>query len=129
MKNNLNVNKSILNRSVMVYKINCPMKDCDSSIYAMWGILKTLLIKKIPSHLYNGAPKDHMMEHHNMKISKKELEQDVKCIIIINDVKRLQIYEALVILKTKPSINQQIEEFQNTLGLFLNLYSDYCLLS
>ena len=34
-----------------------------------------------------------MMEHHNMKISKKELKQNVKCIKIINDVKILQKYK------------------------------------
>ena len=60
-----------------------------------------------------------MMEHHNMKISNKELE-NVKCVKNINDVKRLKIYKVLVIFKTKPSINRQIEEFKNTLRLFLN---------
>ena len=29
MKNNLDVNKSELNRSYMVYKVNCPVKGCD----------------------------------------------------------------------------------------------------
>ena len=41
-----------------------------------------------------------------MKISKKELDQNVKSIKIINDIKWLKINEALIILKTKPLINQ-----------------------
>ena len=52
-----------------------------------------------------------MMEHHNRIISKNELEQNFKYVkIIINDSKRLQIHEALIILKTKPSINWQTED-------------------
>ena len=47
------------------------------------------------------------------------MENNVKCIKMINDIKRLQICEALIILKTKPLINRQIEEFNNTLKLLL----------
>ena len=48
-----------------------------------------------------------MIEHHNIKISEKELEQNVKCIKIINGVKKLQIYETLVIIKQN---NQLIDK-------------------
>ena len=50
------------------------------------------------------------MEHYNMKISKKELEQNIKCIKIINEVKKLQIFEALVILKQS---HQLINKLKN----------------
>ena len=119
MRNNLNYEKSEMNRSHMVYKINCPVKDCDLSNPCYVGYTQNTIEKRLSGHLYNGAPKDHMIEHHNRIISKKELENNVKCIKMINDIKRLQIYEALIILKTKPSINRQIEEFNNTLKLFV----------
>ena len=120
MRNNLNYEKSEMNRSHMVYKINCPVKDCDLSNPCYVGYTQNTIEKRLSGHLYNGAPKDHMIEHHNRIISKKELENNVKCIKMINDIKRLQIYEALIILKTKPSINRQIEEFNNTLKLFVS---------
>ena len=53
-----------------------------------------------------------------MKIYKNEWEENVKCIKIINDVKRLQTYEALLILKTKPSINYKLKNFKIPWGCF-----------
>ena len=53
-----------------------------------------------------------MMEHHNMKISKKELEKNYKYIKIINDVKRLQTYEAMVILKQNHQLIDKLNNFQ-----------------
>ena len=83
-------------------------------ILLLTSIFLILLTKKIDKRLfgdlYNGTLKYHMIEHHNIKISKKVLEKNVKYIKIINDIKRLQIYEALVILKQSHQINRQIEE-------------------
>ena len=77
MKNNLIINKSELNRSHMVYKINC-----DLSNPCLVGYSQNTIDERLSGHLYNGAPKDHMMEHHNRIISIKELEQNIKCVNI-----------------------------------------------
>ena len=88
MKNDFNVNWSEMNRSHIVYKINFPVKD-----WHFQSMLLSNIDKSLTGHLYDGAPIDHIMKHHNIKISKNELEQNVKCMKIINDFKRLQIYK------------------------------------
>ena len=47
-----------------------------------------------------------------MKIYKNEWEENVKCIKIINDVKRLQTYEAMVILKQNHQLIDKLNNFQ-----------------
>ena len=65
------------------------MKDCDLSNLCYVGYIQNNIDKRLFDHFYIGAPKDYMMEHYNIKISKKELEQNVKCIEIINHFKKI----------------------------------------
>ena len=71
MKNGLNANKS----------------DCDLSNTCYVGYTHNTIVKRLSGHLYNGAPKNHMMEHYNIKISKKEIESNVKCIKLLITLK------------------------------------------
>ena len=57
MKNNLNENKSKLNRSHMVYKVNYLVKECDLSNPCYVGYTQNTIDKILSGHLYNGSPK------------------------------------------------------------------------
>ena len=45
----------------MVYKINFPVKDCDfsNSCYVLYT--QNTFDKRLSGHIYNGAPKDHII--------------------------------------------------------------------
>ena len=63
--------------------------------------------------LQNGAMKDHMRNVHRNILIKSEIVKNVSCIKKFDNVKKQEIYEALIILKEKPNINRQNEDFSN----------------
>ena len=69
-------------------------------------------------HLQNGAMKDHMRNIHRNILTRTEIIKNVSCIKKIDNVKKQKIYEALIILKERPSINRQNEDFSNILKLY-----------
>ena len=69
-------------------------------------------------HLQNGAVKEHMMNKHRTILTRSDIVKNVSCIKRFNNVKKQIIYEALMIMKEKPSINKQNEDFSNVLKLY-----------
>ena len=69
-------------------------------------------------HLQNGAVKEHMMNKHRTILTRPDIVKNVSCIKRFNNVKKQIIYEALIIMKEKPSINKQNEDFSNVLKLY-----------
>ena len=68
----------------------------------------TKLNKRLNSHKYNGGIKQHLLDHHDAKISLNLMESNT--IIINKEVNRKHLYirEGLLINKFKPAINTQI---------------------
>ena len=62
-------------------------------------------------HLQNGSMKDHMINSHKNILKRPEIVKNVSCVKKFDNVKKQKIYEALLILKDKPSINKQNEDF------------------
>ena len=58
-------------------------------------------------HLQSGAIQEHTRDKHNINLSRENLVKNMKIIRKENDINRLHIYEALLIRKTKPAINNQ----------------------
>ena len=51
-------------------------------------------------------------------LTRTEIIKNVSCIKRFDNVKKQKIYEALIILKERPSINRQNEDFSNILKLY-----------
>ena len=69
-------------------------------------------------HLQNGAMKDHVRNIHRNILKKTKIIKNVFCTKKIDNVKKQKIYETLIILKERPSINRQNEDFFNILKLY-----------
>ena len=68
-------------------------------------------------HLQNG--KEHTMNKHKTILKRPDIiNKNVSCIKRFNNVKKQIIYESLIIMKEKPSINKQNEDFSNVLKLY-----------
>ena len=76
----------IMKEFIFVFHFSVIFTIIINSCYVRY--IQNIIEKRLSGYLYNGAPKDHMMEHHNIKISKKELEQIIKYIKIISDIKK-----------------------------------------
>ena len=69
-------------------------------------------------HLQNGAVKEHMTKKLKTILTRPDIVRNVSRIKGFNNVKKQIIYEALMIMKEKPSINKQNEDFSNVLKLY-----------
>ena len=104
--------------SNVVYKINCPVEDCELPKPYYIGQTQNSISRRMTEHLQNGSMKDHMINSHKNILTRPEIVKNVSCVKIFDNVKKQKIYEALLILKDKPSINKQNEDFSNILKLY-----------
>ena len=68
-------------------------------------------------HLSQGGPKNHSKTEHNAQLTRQMLVDNTTIIPHATDFNRLQIYEALLIRKHKPYINNQATGISRTLNL------------
>ena len=62
----------------------------------------------ITAHNYNGSIKQHLVNHHKIKIDqnkKKRIENNIKIIVKMNNRKQIYILEVLVLNSMKPAVN------------------------
>jgi hypothetical protein len=122
MRNNQSPRKRPLSQFNLTYEFKCTIGECKhppairNNSYI--GFTKCQLSRRISYHLSNGAIKKHYHTFHNKKVSRKEIENNIKIRYKVNDINRLQIYEALMIYIEKPFINQQDTGKARTLHLF-----------
>ena len=69
-------------------------------------------------HLQQGAIKQHTINMHHTDLTRQMLTQNTKIIHKENNNNRLQIKEALLIKKTRPTINKQYTGSDRILTLF-----------
>ena len=62
-------------------------------------------------HLQNGLLKDHMRNSHKYFNKTKISKKNVSCIKKFDNIKKQKMYEALMILKERPS-NNRMRAFQ-----------------
>ena len=62
--------------------------------------------------------KKHITNHHKSLVTQEELESNTRSIKTFSDATRISIYEALLIIRDKPDINRQIDNFINPLKLY-----------
>jgi hypothetical protein len=117
MKNNITNSTEMLQKSNVVYKINCPVENCESPNPYYIGYTECTLTKRLTFHAQSGGPKEHCAQKHNMSLNRNQLIENTSIIATEQDPTRLKIYEALSILEQNPSLNRQHEIFNTVLKL------------
>ena len=69
-------------------------------------------------HLQAGAILEHTRNEHDVNLTRENLVKNTKILKTENDTNRLHIYEALLIRKWKPIINNQNTGILRILKLF-----------
>lgn len=118
MKNNIASNPDKLSLSWTVYKYSCTREDCELPNPSYIGQTRNTIKKRLDQHRKDGAIKEHLHTKHKTDITQLELENNTIPIKQFTDTRRLFIYEALIILKERPDINRQKDNFIHPLKLF-----------
>ena len=116
MKNNAAPPLGQLEQTNVIYKFSCPMSHSQATEYI--GFCQTTLSQRLVSHRQNGSIREHFEKCHNIKPTRDQLINNTEIIARANDRQRLAIKEALLILKEKPIINKQFDNFGNILKLY-----------
>ena len=116
MKNNM-AKTETLKRTNVVYKFSCPNEDCRLRSVDYIGVTTTSLSRRLTMHLADGAPKEHMQQEHNVRITRQTLTQNTEIIASSHDTRKLSVLEALFIHEQAPELNRQVHQ-TNTLLLW-----------
>ena len=98
-----------LKRTNVIYQFACPHEDCRLRPVNYIGVTSTSLSRRLTMHLREGAPHDHMTQHHNAKLTRKHLVDNTCIIKSQRCTARLLIHEALMIRERNPSLNKQLK--------------------
>ena len=101
----------------VVYKYECKMEPCNSS-HVYIGHTTTLLKQRMTSHTQQGSIRKHFIAVHNSKPKTQDLLSNTTVLARFTNRNELQIAEALLIRKLKPSLNEQNEFTDRTLKIF-----------
>lgn len=122
MKNNLTPKVRDLARTNLIYDFLCSIGECthqhSRSERTYSGLTTCTLSRRLTLHLQNGAIKQHCMEKHGRKPTRKEIVEMTKARYYENDTERLKTLEALIILSEEPVINRQDTGKTKILRLF-----------
>ena len=120
MRNNQAPPSPALQQTNLIYEYKCTKDDCEHLPQVSYvGLTTTTLSRRITMHLGSGAPKSHTeTSHQQSSLSRDMMVKNTKIIRKENDIRRLQIYEALIIQQKSPTINNQDTGLSRTLKLF-----------
>ena len=121
MKNNLMPPLQPLEQTNVIYKFTCPMSHGQATEYI--GFSQTTLSQRLTAHKQNGSIYNHFKTEHKLKPTREQLTENTKIVARETDRHRLAIKEALLIVREKPIINKQFDNFSGILKLFSNSIS------
>ena len=111
MQNNSNPEKRNIDKTRIIYEYKCPNEDCyllkENKNNSYIGYTTCKLTRRIAYHLQNGAIKEHEQTCYETKMTRIKLVENCKIVKQINDIRRLQNMEAIMINKLKPELNKQ----------------------
>ena len=109
MKNNMNPPKREIDKTNVIYEYRCPFEDCNlyNKNNSYIGFTKCTLTRRIAYHIQNGAIKAHNLLCKNQRIKRPQIVNNIKILYQINDVRRLENMEALLINTLNPELNKQ----------------------
>lgn len=106
MKNNPIETKWLM-RTNVVYQFECPSEDCRPQNNSYVGYTCTTLSRRLTMHKQEGSIKTHMLEKHNITLTRQHLVENTSIIHSNFDPRRVEIMEAIHIRDHTPSINEQ----------------------
>ena len=123
MKNNLGRKVRDLSKTNVIYDYRCKKGGCEhlpirDITYS--GLTTCTLSHRLTFHLQDGAIKQHNIQKHHIKITRKEIETFTSIRYQECDSNRLSILEALIINTEDPVINKQDTGKIRTLKLYGN---------
>ena len=121
MKNNLSGAKRELSQVNVIYEFSCPKNECfhhPTINNGYLGYTTCTVSRRLSFHLQKGAILQHSVEKHGRKIDRKTAEQCLKIRYKENNIDRLEILEAIMIMVEKPEINKQDTGKKRILKLF-----------
>ena len=116
MKNNLTPPVIDMLKTNIAYYFLCPFAH--GNVHEYVGQTATKLERRLRYHTYSGSIKEHLENQHNTKITLPLLKDNTTIIDKAENAKRLDIIEAINIIKLKPRLNKQIDNFNNILKLY-----------
>ena len=98
-----------LHEKQLIYQFQCQKDECKHlqlNKVRYSGLTRCTLSRRLSYHLQNGAIKEHAKKH-TEKITREEIVKFTEIRYRENDIQRLEILEALIILDEDPEINHQ----------------------
>ena len=102
----------------LVYEFKCPSDECIRQHAKYIGFTTCTLSRRLSYHAQNGHILEHFRESHGRKLTRQCLVDNTKIRYIVNNTHDLRIFEALLILYERPSMNGQNTGVNRTLSLF-----------
>ena len=113
--------KRQLDKSRVIYQYSCPYDVCKhhpSINNSYIGFTTMKLTRRLSYHLSSGAILKHSQQIHSKKVSRDELVENTITRYLIQDCRRLQILESLLIIHENPELNKQDTGFSRKLYLY-----------
>ena len=113
--------KRQLDKSRVIYQYSCPYDVCKrhpSINNSYIGFTTMKLTRRLSYHLSSGAIVKHSQQIHSKKVSRDELVENTITRYLIQDCRRLEILESLLIYHEKPELNLQDTGFSRKLHLY-----------
>ena len=121
MRNNMTPKIRDIAKTNLIYDFDCKEGECihrplKERRYS--GLTRCTLSRRLSFHLQQGAIKNHFLEHHKRKITRKEIVDCTRARYYERDVLRLEILESLIIRFEDPEVNRQETGIRRKLLLF-----------
>ena len=111
---NNNLSKTVhpdKDRSHVVYEFICPEVACSSSKNSYIGMTNCKLSERLGKHRHDGSIRKHFKDVHKKYPTLEVLLNSTKILYFCDDRKYLPVYEALLIKKYKPNLNENVRDF------------------
>ena len=99
-------------KSHLVYQYVCNLGECRSLNNSYIGLTNCTLEDRLKQHRYKGSIFSHIVTSHGGRPLIDNLLQSTKILYMCDDRRKLPIFEALFIRKLKPTLNENINDFE-----------------
>ena len=117
-KNNQSPPLPALKRTNLVCEYTCKDDGCERQHNSYIGMTSTTLSRRLTMHKQSGSIKNHSYDDHDKVLTREMLDSRTKILRLEHDLRRLIVFEALIILEKKPALNIQTSEVPRILQLF-----------
>ena len=95
-----------------MYEYVCNIGECKSLHNTYIGLTNCTLEERLKQHRYKGSIFAHMATVHGCKPKLDDLVRSTRILYTCDDRRKLPIFEALHIRKNKPTLNENVNDFE-----------------